>query len=277
MSLLPEYLVPFLEKIAKNESLIDFTIDVDSGSNIGDNFTSELLRVVITGYQQPVKSNKVERKLNLLCKLAPQSAQRRQDFQAGMSFDRESYFYTNILPQFLRFQTEKGLPETDQFKSFPKCYEVFSDAENGIYVIILEDLRPKEFAMWPKEKPMPVDYLAAVLRELAKYHAVSFALKDQRPEHFAEHKKLVDITENCMSSENMRSMFTQCYQRVIDVLQNEEQKDIMRDIQRKFKQYFQACQNEVASDRFGVVTHGDFWNNNILFRTHEGVRQCLFL
>lgn len=125
--------------------------------------------------------------------------------------------------------------------------------------------------MWPKEKPMPVDYLAAVLRELAKYHAVSFALKDQRPEPFVEHKKLIDITENCMSSANMRSMFTQCYQRVIDVLQNEEQKDIMRDIQRKFKQYLQACQNEVASDRFGVVAHGDFWNNNILFRTHEEV------
>lgn len=30
MSTLPEYLVPFLGKIAKNESLIDFTIDVDS-------------------------------------------------------------------------------------------------------------------------------------------------------------------------------------------------------------------------------------------------------
>lgn len=274
-SALPEYLVPILDRIAIREGLIDASTEVETGSNIGDNFTSRLLRVVIMGYRQQGDGNKVESKLHLLCKLAPENVKRREDFQGELAFERESYFYNKLAPQFVQFQAEKGLPEEDQFKSFPKCYEVYSDPENGVYVIIIEDLRPKKFAMWPKEKPMPASYLTATLRELAKFHAISFALKDQRPEVFAEHKQLVDITEAFMSSENMRSMFRQSYQRVIDVLEADEHKAILRDIQENCKEYFQACQTEVASNRFGVVIHGDFWNNNILFRTNAVVREIL--
>lgn len=276
MSTLPDYLIPILEKIAKREKFIDFTTEIDSGSNIGDNFTSQLLRIVITGHRQQLNGHEIQDKLHLLCKLAPENAKRREDFQGELSFDRESYFYTKLAPQFMQFQAEKVLPEMDTFKSFPKCYEVFSDAENGIFVVIIEDLRPKQFSMWPRELPMPVDYVAASLRELAKYHAISFVLKDQRPEQFAEHKKLIDVTEAFMMSENIRSMFVQSYQRVIDVLQNDEHKDIMRDMQRNVKEYFLACQTGEAADRFGVVTHGDLWNNNILFRTDEAVSGISF-
>lgn len=276
MSSLPKYLVPILEKIANREDLIDFSIEVDTGSNTGDNFMSQLLRVVITGYRNQVDGSKVEDKLHLLCKLAPENVNRRKDFQGELAFNRESYFYTKIVPQFMQFQAEKELPEADQFKSFPKCYEVFSDAESGVFAIIIEDLRPKKFTMWPKEKPMSVDYLAATLRELAKYNAISFALKDQRPEQFAEHKKLTELTEAFMSSENVCSMLRESYQRAIDVLKNDEYKVILRDVQQNCKKYFQACQNEVVSDRFGVVNHGDFWNNNILFRTNETVRGFFF-
>lgn len=276
MDALPKYLLPILEKIAKREGFIEFTTEVDSGSNVGDNFTSELLRIIITGHRQPVTGTADEEKLHLMCKLAPENAKRCADFQGELSFDRESYFYTKLMPQFAEFQAEKGLPAVDQFKAFPKCYDVFSDTENDVYVVTIEDMRPKDFAMWPKEKPMDVEYVAATLRELAKYHAISFAMKDQRPEQFAEHKKLIDVTQAFLTSENMHSMFRQCYERVIDALQNDDYKDILRDVQRNIKKYFQECQTEEAADRFGVVTHGDLWNNNILFRTNEAVSVRFF-
>lgn len=272
MSSLPKYLIPILEKIAKNEGFVDFITDVNTGSNIGDNFTSQLLRVVIAGCRQQADGSKIEEQLHLLCKLAPENEKRREEFQVDSGFDSESYFYTRIVPQFMQFQLDRGLPEDDHFRSFPKCYEVFSDPENGHYAIIIEDLRPKKFAMWPKEKPVPENYLAKTLRELAKYHAISFAMKDQQPEQFAEHKKLTNPAESSFS-ESMLTSFWESHQRTIDVLQDDEQKTIMRDVQKNCEKYFQVGEDDVEAN--GVVIHGDLWNNNILYRTNETVRRIL--
>lgn len=193
MVALPAYLVPILKRIAEKEGFVDFTTDVGSGSNIGDNFMGELLTAVISGKQKQNYGKEIDTKLNLLCKLAPTSAQRRKEFLADEVFGREAYFYNTVAPAFTRFQQENGLPDEDQFKAFPKCYEAIHDPENEIYAIIMQDLRPEGFAMWPKKEPTPTSYSRLFVRELAKFHAISFAMKDQQPEQFKEFEKLNDV------------------------------------------------------------------------------------
>lgn len=271
MSELPVYLEPMLNRIAEKEGFVDFTTKVGSGSNVGDNFMGELLSAVITGKQKGKNNNETETKLNLLCKLIPSNAQRRKEFQCELVFSRETYFYNNVAPDFLRFQEEKGLSSEEQFTAFPKCYEAVCDPENDVFVIIMQDLRPEGFEMWPKEKPTSTENAHLVMRELAKLHAVSFALKDQRPEQFEKYKTLDDVTHIFLDSDNFRNMFFQCYQRAIDALQDETHKDIMREVQKDTKSYFKSGLEGPTMDQHGVVAHGDCWNNNILYRQNKDV------
>lgn len=277
MSELPDFLEPMLERIAENEGFVDFTIKVGSGSNIGDNFMGELLSAVITGKRKDDIHNETESKLNLLCKLVPSNAERRKEFQCELAFAQEAYFYNSVAPEFLRFQEEKGLSKEEQFTAFPKCYEAVCDSENGVFAIIMEDLRPDGFEMWPKQKPTPAENSHLVMRELGKFHAISFALKDQRPKQFEKYKELVDILRVFLEAESFNSMFYQSHQRAIDALRDEKHKDIMRDVQKNIKEYSYSATSETIVERHGVVAHGDCWNNNILYRQAKDVSTIIII
>lgn len=277
MAELPEYLVPILKRIAKKEGFVNFTTDVGSGSNVGDNFAGELLKAVISGKQKQKDGKEIESKLNLLCKLAPANAQRRKEFLADFLFGREAYFYNTVAPEFVRFQQEKGLSEEDQFRAFPKCYEAVCDPENEIYAIIMQDLRPEGFGMWPKQEPLPPTHWKLYVRELAKFHAISFAMRDQLPEQFEKFKKMNDVIQLFVEDPKKTEFFQNCYKRAIDALEKDECKNAMREIKNNVPEYVSSSLGKEAADRYGVVSHGDSWNNNLLFRSNEEVRMKLKL
>lgn len=77
----------------------------------------------------------------------------------------------------------------DQFLSFPKCYATVANEDNEDseqYAVILEDLRPQGFKLWDKKKPTPIENARLVMRELGKFHGLSIAMKDQKPQEFSQ-------------------------------------------------------------------------------------------
>lgn len=271
MCSLPESVLRILNRIAETEGFVDFELEIDSGSNIGDNFLGELFAVAVAGRQKKDSGKEIDAKLKLLCKLAPASAQRRKEFLSDAVFERESYFYNTVAPAFTRFQQDKGLPLEDQFKAFPKCFEAIHDPENELFIILMEDLRAEGFTMWPKHKPTPTTHCLLFVRELAKFHAISFVMKDQQPAQFEEFAKLDDLLCQFTASPKKRELFLNCYERVIEVLENEHHKKIMKEIAQNIQNYMVSCLGRAAADRFGVVAHGDIWNNNLMFRSNEEV------
>lgn len=111
--------------------------------------------------------------LHLLCKAPPSNESRRENFKSGLVFARETYIYSKLLPAFVKFQQEKGLNDNESFLSFPKVYACISDEENDKYLLVMEDLRSKNYQMWPKNKTIAYDHAEKIMKELGKFHAVS--------------------------------------------------------------------------------------------------------
>lgn len=271
MSELPDYLIAILNTIAEKENLFNFTINTKPGSNVGDNFMGVLFSVVLEGKRRDKNKNEVVASLKLLCKLAPSNPQRRKEFFSSLAFDREAYFYNNVSETFVHFQNEKGLASTDQFLSFPKCYAAIADDEKEQYVIVMEDLRPEGYEMWPKKKAVPFENISLVMKELAKFHSISFVMKDQRPKEFVKYKLLNDILIKFFESENMKTMLDGAFDRAIKALRDPEHKKIYVDLKANTLKHFKLCLNDKLSEKFGVITHGDCWNNNILYRFSKNV------
>lgn len=269
---LPDYVVDLVNKIAKSEGFTEFNIVIKPGSNHGDNFMSVLTSAIISGARVNVNGDSIGNdELYLLCKLAPSNPVRRKEFHSVIVFQREVKIYQKILPLFAEFQREKGLAPSDSFIAYPKCYEAIADEEKDQFVIIMEDLRPQGFAMWPKFKGTPANHELLVMEHLGKLHGISFALKDQRPDAYEELKELDDLIIQFFNNESMTNVVNLGFDRAVAVLEDNDHKRIMEDVRANSRQYFIECLKEGVCEPFGVVGHGDCWNNNIIYLHKDGV------
>lgn len=100
---------------------------------------------------------------------------------------RKTEFYSIILPQvlpyFREYQQLKGIPTAQMFTEYPVCYK--SIKTEPIESLFFEDMNLTEFMMIDKDQ-LTTEHVLIVMRTLAKFHALSFALKDQEPEKFSE-------------------------------------------------------------------------------------------
>lgn len=261
---IPKYIQEHLHRISIENGFIESSVEVRQGSQLGDGFSSKIWSVTIAE-----RNN--DKKLHLVCKVAPNSDSVESKITSQLIFKREAEFYAKLMPTFAKFQFEKGLSNVDQFLAYPKCYGTTIDDKNGHYVIILEDLRPQGFKLWPKIKASPIDNVRLAMREIGKFHGISIAMKDQRPHQFAEFKSLTDIYEILLKSKNIEAYFTKSYDYAIDSFKRDDFEAIVSDIRKNFLHYFDECLNEKSATYFGVISHGDFWNNNILYTFNENV------
>lgn len=266
MSSLPDYALNLINEIAVNEGFTKYTIELKPGSKHGDNFLGVVTSVTIVGQRNRLNECIVGDSMHLVCKLAPEGEARRQEFHSVEVFQREVVMYTEILPAFLEFQREKGLSDIDCFVSYPKCYVAIADEQKDQFVVILEDMRHKGFQMWPRRLSAPVEHTYSVLEQLAKFHAISFALKDQRPQFYDRLRKFQDIISTFFHSSSMRQSMEIGYQRAIDVAQTETHRQIMTEIKDNFVELLNTCHQEGICEPFGVLGHGDCQHNNILFK-----------
>ena len=264
MSELPNYVWEYLDEIARDEGFSNYTKEVGAGSSIGDNFQGIMVKIVLNGDRD--RDGEVHPdQLSFVLKLPPTDVDRLKEFRILYTFAREVHFYNNVFPVFAKFQKERGLSEEDGFFAYPKCYKAEADEQTGRYVIIMEDLRSTGFSMWPKEEMTAVDHMEMILSQIAKFHAVSFALRDQKPEIFEEFKKLTDVIIGAYCSPKILQLMWRSLERTIDALDDEGHKDIVRNVKANLVQVHTRCVNEALYEPFGVLTHGDFWINNMMF------------
>lgn len=275
--MLPDYVENCVHKIAKSEGFTDHKIEMKAGSSHGDNFLGIMTAITLSGTRQ--KNGQIQsEELHLLCKAPPTSAIRQKNFHSALVFSREIYIYSKLLPAFVRFQREKGLSETDSFLSFPKVYACEANDEKGTYILIMEDLRPKNYEMFPKEQTIDLEHELLVMKELAKFHAISFAMKDQRPHEFREFKQITDVFITVMINKSFVAFMRSTIDRSINVLQKPEHIKMMKHFRKTYIERVDKLKTAPFCDEFGIMAHGDCWNNNFLFQhNNDNVRIFFYL
>lgn len=246
---LPDFVQNLLKQISVENGFSDFSVQIESGSQAVDGFNGTMFRVTIN-------DSKSDRKLDLVCKVAPPNENHRKEFLSGISFIREELFYNKLMPILAKFQDEKHVPIEKQFRAYPKCYASIANDDSEEYAIILEDLRPLEFKMWNKTKVTPIEIVRLTLHELGKFHGVSVAMKAQRPQDFIQFKQITDLFIVSCQTKNLLEMYHASYDRAIKSLRNENHKNIMRHIKDNILAYAKDCLSGEAAERFGVLNHG---------------------
>lgn len=259
------YQTALKEIIKKNfaSPLADCTVKIDAASAKGDNYIGVLYRVTVKDPQG--------NELSVVIKLPPQNAARREQFFARPCFLRESQFYETIYPLYKSFQEEKGIDvETEGFYQIPLCYK--SITEDGYEGLFLEDLKVTGFEMFDRFKETTELHVNHVMRTVGKFHAISLAMKDQKPELMEEYKELQDIffQRDDNSKQQIKIWFDMLKKQAIDVLNTNENEDLKQKAEKvleaDFFELLMSCINGKDAEPYTVLSHGDCWNNNVMFK-----------
>lgn len=143
--------------------------------------------------------------------------------------------------------------------------------EAPIETLIFEDLKNSGFEMLNhRDTEITFDHAKLWITALGKYHALSFALRDQQPEKFAE---LTSGIPEVFLREN-DAQFNEYFNGLKDILYEMLKGDDDAELLKTMKNVVGDSMFEMArklvngksAEPYAVICHGDCWNNNTLFK-----------
>ncbi|XP_055850062.1 uncharacterized protein LOC129914738 [Episyrphus balteatus] len=235
------------------------------GSGRGDNYTATLYRIQLTGHRicSADEDKKQIWEKSVICKRLPENIARREAYKSDKLFRNEVEFYTNIIPELIKFQRTRI---ADTFQAIPKCYLARQD------LLIMEDLRTRGFKMPDRKNGLSIDEVKCVLKEVATLHSLSLAYKFQNPNQFENLKNRIKEGIFCSSNE---LWYKNYYEQLTNNAIN-----MVSDILPSDSKYIHAMKDFIASPSFfskmieivhtesplSAICHGDCWANNFLFK-----------
>lgn len=176
--------------------------------------------------------------------------------------------------EFRRFQEANGVEsESNGFHEYPKCYSFIDDECHE--AIFMEDLKELNFEMSDiRDRDVTYDHAHLVMSTLAKYHALSLALKHKKPAKFLE------LAEQCpeIFATAAKYFYDICEPLIYEVL-NEDENNIREKLKKFFPQSTYTSlisrHTEAATEPCAILCHGDLKMSNIFFKYDEVVIRYL--
>lgn len=178
------------------------------------------------------------------------------------------------MPYFRQFEQSKGvIVDENGFYEYPKCYRTVADEPDEC--VLLEDLSIRSFTMIDRHTDeVSADHVRLVMQCLGKFHAISFALKDQQPAKFAELASSVNEIFLRNDDDNALSgYFANQSKAAIDVVSGENDAQMMAKVMKLFEktpmEIAAHCVDSESAGSAAIITHGDMWQNNTMFRDNN--------
>nr|CAD7406650.1 unnamed protein product [Timema cristinae] len=270
-----DFLQELLRVSEDDPTLILHHLEVSPACNSGDNYMSAVTRVRVRGSR---KAGTLEGRWSLVLKRQPPKVSTRELLRTDPVFKNETAAYSRVILSFERFSGDG-----EDAPRVPKCLHANLAFRND--VIVLEDLQPAGFRMCDLAGgvgPRAQQTCATgASEELARYHALSLAMKLLEPEAFLRTRHQIREVIFVQEAAHLfsPSLETACKMAIgglrISALQaGDDGGPLLLKAVKALEGQRGTIFNKMVglvkpSEPFSVITHGDFWINNILFRYKE--------
>ncbi|KAB0799214.1 hypothetical protein PPYR_07094 [Photinus pyralis] len=247
-----------LNSLITNLGIENYTLNITRGNAKGDNYLGVIGKI-------HVKTEGAT--WNWIIKCAPEASQFRTTVPVAKVYQREVYVYEKILAEYQKFQEEKGV--TTPFRSYAKYYT--SLLEEPFETIILEDMKAVGYKLYNRQEPLDYHHALLAIREYGRFHAFSFAIRDQKPDLFHEFQQNVPevFYDLLVNSESSRQLIQyQCNQIRDSISQIDSKRayDNFSKFQDHMLELVKKLVTVEAAGPYAVISHGDCWINNFLFK-----------
>lgn len=166
-------------------------------------------------------------------------------------------------------QISKGIDlNKDGFNECPECYSCISEEESES--LYLEDLTLRKFEVLDlREDPLTFEHVSLAMQALGKFHAMSFALRDEQPEVFNQLKAHFTESYWTMHKFDYKDHFEHLFGRLRICCEDEKRFDLSEKLKQviedaPIEKVFELVSGESA-EPYSVICHGDATTNNTMF------------
>lgn len=255
-----EQIFSWIHVALENEDIKNYTLDHSGSSDKSEGYTTDVSFVTATGTR---KTNDDDVAIDLVIKVS-KVFKALEDSEVQDVYKKELMVYNKVFPEFEKFVRQKK--SKNIFISRPKCYATLTS--NGRHVIILKNLRREGYVEHNRLKPMNISHMELVLKHYAKFHAISFAYKDQNESEF---KDLFGNYPNTLYNAVVKTAWSKIFQPKVIKTYNQV-KQVDEKIAANIKNLIDEGVMNILEQKLGdipnesVITHGDCWNSNFLFK-----------
>lgn len=184
-------------------------------------------------------------------------------------FQNEVVTYEHILPFLNKFGKITEI--------FPKYFFGSADPKDdpNEYIIVLEDLKEQGFKLCSDVLDLDYDHCLLAFEKLGTFHGLSYKAKNANLEDF--NKAIMHIIETRMfkdSTEEWEYLYASSIDRASKpLLEKGEKVEEIKKFKEKLKKDIYAYVHDVVTavnEPMGVICHGDFCRNNVLFKYKDG-------
>ncbi|KAJ9592877.1 hypothetical protein L9F63_015455, partial [Diploptera punctata] len=112
----------------------------------------------------------------------------REAFNLRTLFNKEARTYVLVCPELIRLQEEMGIPADDIMDVFPKFYGARTNTQEDLFqeadptaILLLENLKTSGYFVGERRKGFDLKHVEFVVTQLARFHALTLALKIHKP------------------------------------------------------------------------------------------------
>lgn len=113
------------------------------------------------------------------------------------------------------------------------------------------------------------DHMSLMMKALGKFHAISFAIKDQQPEKFKQFASFVSEQFWNGSNSDFGDHFKMMFNRMEKLLEEENRYDLLDKVKQSVIKGLPATAKYLvsseAAEPYAVICHGDLTTNNTMF------------
>ncbi|CAG7722305.1 unnamed protein product [Allacma fusca] len=255
---------------------------VSTGSKPGDNLAGNILAVNIRTQKDEIRQ--------IVIKTPPYDNPIPYRYVKNWRlFDVENRFYGFLVPELKALYKSRGGSEAELNLSVPRYFGGNSD------YLALEDVRPLGFKMADKYKGLSFPEVRLFMQCLGKLHASTYCyIKEHGEKIFAQEENIVFnsypiLNHHMPEIDTMTAnAYSSIYINGIELLSRKH-----KILGEKLKKYapvpherMMAVYNQTDKKYFPVISHGDVWVNNLIFKYEtvimnglpvEEAQECMIL
>ncbi|KAJ0178074.1 hypothetical protein K1T71_005897 [Dendrolimus kikuchii] len=242
-----------LNSIIRKEGYKTFEIDRKIFKDNENGFLGVLCEIDIKG-----RTDDVEKETNIFVKLKPPGDQVAM-LSLSNAYLRELYVYKELSIIYTDLQNEFDVPEKERY-TFAKFYDA-SDKD----AMIMENLCRKGFKIYHRMDVVSLEFAELAVKELAKFHALSFVLQKTNPVYFQ--RKLAVIKQPLIFNDHWNLMLNKICNATVSFLDEGLKKKFETFITRHLKMYKKYLEDDSC---ICCICHGDYRPANIMKKEIDG-------
>ncbi|KAJ8715890.1 hypothetical protein PYW08_013175 [Mythimna loreyi] len=244
-----------ISKIIEKTGFTKYNIEKKPVCTNGSNYFGLLYEIDIKG-----KTNEGDKELNLFVKTVVPGESDMEIISVSDFYNAELFIYKELAKLFEELQEKAKVPIDERFRMV-KMYD-----ESNTEVIIMENVSKKGFVSGHKTNVVSLEFAEIAITELAKFHALSFVIKDTLPDFFETKIK------TRKTPYNVGKQFCDFKQSLIKILMNNIDEDMKARVEKlceRLPEEFARHFNDETVKR--CLIHADYKPDNILTKFVDGV------